>query len=266
MLLAFSGGRGYHVHVREERFLPLTSPERRELVDYLSGTGFDPGSVIGRRREGEPRSEDAPPAGRVAPTRHLAPPEAPGWTGRETRALLALLSRWEALGTEGAAAELEAMGVPRPKARRWAGLLITEGGARRIRSDPQLAVPATLVPNDLLEVVLKQAEIVVQGETDAPVTTDIHRLIRLPGSLHGGTGLRVTALPRDRLESFDPFRDAVVAKAMPGRARVTPRVDAEYPFPDGGVRVRAEQPIELPTTQALFLVLRGEAELRPSPT
>lgn len=266
MLLAFSGGRGYHVHVREERFLPLTSPERRELVDYLSGTGFDPGSVIGRRREGDPRSEDAPPAGRVAPTRPLAPPEAPGWTGRETRALLALLSRWEALGTEGAAAELEAMGVPRPKARRWAGLLITEGGARRIRSDPQLAVPATLVPNDLLEVVLKQAEIVVQGETDAPVTTDIHRLIRLPGSLHGGTGLRVTALPRDRLESFDPFRDAVVAKAMPGRARVTPRVDAEYPFPDGGVRVRAEQPIELPTTQALFLVLRGEAELRPSPT
>ncbi|MGA2698262.1 MAG: DNA primase small subunit domain-containing protein, partial [Methanoregula sp.] len=27
--LVFSGGRGYHVHVRDERFLPLSSPERR---------------------------------------------------------------------------------------------------------------------------------------------------------------------------------------------------------------------------------------------
>ena len=265
MLLTFSGGRGYHVHVREERFLSLTSPERRELVDYLTGTGFDPTSVIGRRREVESRSENAPSAGRVGPTRLLAAPDAPGWTGRETRALLALLARWEELGADRTATELEAMGVPRPKARRWAGLLIADGGARRIRSDPELVVPAGLVPNDLLEVVLKQAEIVVQGETDAPVTTDVHRLIRLPGSLHGGTGLRVTPLRRDQLDSFDPFRDAVVAEAISGRTRVIPAVDVEYPFPGGGLRARTEQPIELPTTQALFLILRGEAELRPSP-
>ncbi|MGA7650502.1 MAG: DNA primase small subunit domain-containing protein, partial [Thermoplasmata archaeon] len=46
----FSGGRGYHVHVRDDRFQPLTSPERRELVDYVLGTGFDPMMVVGWRR------------------------------------------------------------------------------------------------------------------------------------------------------------------------------------------------------------------------
>ncbi len=39
--LVFSGGRGYHVHVRAEGFLPLSSPERRELVDYVLGTGVE---------------------------------------------------------------------------------------------------------------------------------------------------------------------------------------------------------------------------------
>ncbi len=38
--IAFSGGRGYHIHVRDPRVLSLESPERREIVDYLSGTGL----------------------------------------------------------------------------------------------------------------------------------------------------------------------------------------------------------------------------------
>ena len=39
--IVFSGGRGYHVHVRDERVRSLKSPERREIVDYLLGTGLD---------------------------------------------------------------------------------------------------------------------------------------------------------------------------------------------------------------------------------
>ncbi|MCA1813180.1 MAG: hypothetical protein LC624_04420 [Halobacteriales archaeon] len=33
------------------------------------------------------------------------------------------------------------------------------------------------------------------GETDEPVTSDVKRLIRLPGSVHGKTGLRVVPVP-----------------------------------------------------------------------
>jgi DNA primase small subunit len=44
---------------------------------------------------------------------------------------------------------------------------------------------------------------------DEPVTTDTRRLIRLPGSLHGGSGLVVRRLDRDELDAFDPLVDAV---------------------------------------------------------
>ncbi|RLG25584.1 DNA primase catalytic subunit PriS, partial [Methanosarcinales archaeon] len=49
----------------------------------------------------------------------------------------------------------------------------------------------------------------LRGETDEPVTTDIKRLIRLPLSLHGGSGLVVTPVAIDTLESFNPLVDAV---------------------------------------------------------
>ena len=38
--VCFSGNRGYHVHVYDERFRELGSMERREIVDYLTLRGF----------------------------------------------------------------------------------------------------------------------------------------------------------------------------------------------------------------------------------
>ncbi len=271
MAVVFSGGRGYHVHVREERFLPMNSPERRELVDYLSGAGFDPSSVVARRRErgwsdGDGSEGTESGKGRLGVTvRHLASPDAPGWAGRTTRAVLELLARWERDGVESATREIEAMGFPHAKARKWAADLLTRGGARAIREDLTLTLPPHLLPEEFLEEILKKAEIVVQGETDAPVTTDIHRLIRLPGSLHGGTGLRVVPLSLDQLEPFDPFRDALIAPEGGGTAVVfTTSVD--YPFAPAGLSARAGEEKSLPTPTALFLLLRGEAQLRPSPS
>ena len=36
----FSGNRGYHVHVVNKDVLPLGRDERREMVDYITGTGL----------------------------------------------------------------------------------------------------------------------------------------------------------------------------------------------------------------------------------
>ena len=271
----FSGGRGYHVHVRDDRFLSLTSPERRELVDYVLGTGVDPMRAVEGHRE-DVRSgrtadvveDDGGPAGgaRRAPrTRRLAAPNAPGWRGRTTRALLELLRRWQAAGADAAAAEMVGLGIAPAKARRWAKLLVDEGGAAKIQATLTLDVFKKDLPVEFLEAVTSSAMIEVQGETDAPVTTDIHRLIRLPGSLHGGTGFRVVPLARDAIAEFDPFRDAVIAAPEGERTAVTYREEVQYPFPGGGVRGRPGETDELSTPVALFLVLRGEAELPPSP-
>ncbi|MGD0587857.1 MAG: DNA primase small subunit PriS [Thermoplasmata archaeon] len=271
----FSGGRGYHVHVRDDRFRPLSSPERRELVDYVLGTGFDPMMVVegrrtdvrsGRTAAGLDEESDPGPVSRSVPrTRTLAPPDAPGWRGRTTRALLDMLRRWEEQGSSVAVAEMTSYGIAPVKARRYARLLIDQGGAAKIRAHLSLDVFRSDLPTDFLEAVVPHAAIEVQGETDAPVTTDIHRLIRLPNSLHGGTGFRVVPLARDEIAGFDPFRDALLSGLEESRTAVTYLVEARYPFPGGELHAVPAGTDELPTPEALFLLLRGEAELRPSP-
>ena len=46
----FSGSRGYHVHVRSESVVPLDREARREIADYVTGTGltFDRPFLEGR--------------------------------------------------------------------------------------------------------------------------------------------------------------------------------------------------------------------------
>jgi len=271
----FSGGRGYHVHVRDDRFLPLTSPERRELVDYVLGVGFDPMMAVEGRRADVRAGATAAAADveadgvegrtRAVRTRTLAPPDAPGWPGRTTRALLELLRRWEEQGTKVAAEEMTSYGIPPAKARQYARKLIDHGGAAKIRTSLSLDVFRADLPAEFLEAVVPRAAIEVQGETDAPVTTDIHRLIRLPNSLHGGTGFRVVPLGRDEIAEFDPFRDALVATDGDARTPVRYVDEARYPFPDGELHTIPDGTDELPTPLALFLLLRGQAELRPSP-
>ena len=57
----------------------------------------------------------------------------------------------------------------------------------------------------LVRLALKEAAIY----PDEPVTGDVHRLIRLPGSLHGGSGLRVMVLDSKKLETFNPMKDPI---------------------------------------------------------
>lgn len=273
LTLVFSGGRGYHVHVHDPEYWPLTSPERRELVDYLQGTGFDEREAIleersydrsaGADAEVDPNAPRR--SSRPRTFRRLYPPTTAGWRGRVTRSFLGLLERWETLGAEATEAEMVKLAIPKLQARRLARQLITEGKAHQIRTNLSLDVFPKEIPAGLLETVLKQARIDVQGETDAPVTTDIHRLIRLPGSLHGGTGFRVVPLDRAQLDSFDPWTEATAPAGRHGGTEVELVESFAYPFPGARTEGTRGQRVALPTPAALFLVLRGEAQLPPSP-
>jgi DNA primase small subunit len=96
------------------------------------------------------------------------------------------------------------------------------------------------------------------GETDEPVTCDVKRLIRLPYSLHGKTGLKVVKITVDDLKEFDPLRDAVVLPDDPVRIALHKSVsldmnDQSFHLSEG------EQ--QVPTYLAVFLVGRKEAIL-----
>ena len=64
---------------------------------------------------------------------------------------------------------------------------------------------------NLVRIAVKEAAIF----PDEPVTGDVHRLIRLPGSLHGGSGLRVTTIKSKELEHFNPMVSAVAFGEKP---------------------------------------------------
>ncbi len=284
--LVFSGGRGFHAHVHAESVLGLSSGERRELVEYILGVGVDPSEAVIESREGErgpslsfgsggelAGMEGGRPQGvRQRPYRRLAPPDAPGWPGRLTRALFQILSRWDEGGVELAARDLRDAGATEAVAHDWAERLVRDGRGRQIRKGLSLDVSTADFPPALLQQILDRARINVQGETDAPVTTDVHRLIRLPGSLHGGTGFRVLPLSRDDLDQFQPFRDAPIPANGAPPVDVDLLTDVDYPTVPDRTQGREGETVRVSASTALFLTLRGEGRpralgpSRPSPS
>lgn len=182
----FSGGRGYHVH------LPLLSvrgwgaAERRELVNYVSGTGLSIDSMLASSKKS-------------------------GWQIRYRDALADELSRISALPHEDALAYLSGLsGISETFA---SGFLKNIGQTQDLlKSNPE-----KLLANKVVRAIANsenepfQAGILSRAaQADEPVTTDVKRLIRHPGSLHGGSGMRVVPIPTDQLDGFDPLIDAVV--------------------------------------------------------
>jgi DNA primase small subunit len=94
-----------------------------------------------------------------------------------------------------------------------------------------------------------------EGETDEPVTADTKRLIRLPGSLHGKTGLLVRPIPLDGLKAFDPLVDTV---ALPWEETdvVVAAKRASFTLRGESLSLPENDPVELPRAAAFFAVAR----------
>ena len=94
---------------------------------------------------------------------------------------------------------------------------------------------------------------------DEPVTTDTNRLIRLPGSLHGGSGLSVQRLTREELTTFDPLIDAVPETFQ--NHEITVELSDPREIELGGVsRSLAAGTHTIPEYAGVFLMARGWAE------
>ena len=104
--------------------------------------------------------------------------------------------------------------------------------------------------------------IVQRGETDEPVTSDIKRLIRMPSSLHGKTGLRVVTLTRGAIDDFRPLRDAVPKTWTEDRIRVNLKNKITMEI-RGEVFNLAPGVNDVPQYLAIFLAARGLATVVP---
>lgn len=255
--IIFSGGRGYHIHVRDPKVLSLGSDERREILDYLTFRGGDIDRFFVKKVV----------SGDIGTTRAIAlrcPTEgSPGWGGRINQAIIQFAENIRNLDDESALKKLtEIKGVGEVRATEFLRYFkadqtledIREGNLDAFKSSSRLM---RLAIGHIVESAVQG----LGGETDEPVTADIRRLIRCPGSLHGGSGFRVTPLNLKSLESFEPLKDAVVFGDEP-----VP-IDMIKPFSTeirGEGYKLVEGRTEVPACAAVFLMARGVAELGQS--
>jgi DNA primase small subunit len=173
----FSGNRGYHLHVVDERFEQLEPSARAEVANYIKGTG-------------------------------LLRPQSSDYTS-------------SASGRGG-----------------WLERVVASSG----KDQPQR-----------LEEVINA----FSSRIDESVTTDIHRIFRMPGTLHGNSGLLKMRV--HDLERFRPEHDPVVL----GEEEVAVSVLGSPVFSLKGRTFgpySSEEP-ELPAYAAVYLMAKGLARL-----
>jgi len=251
LTVVFSGGRGYHVHVRDGTVQGLDSDARREVVDYVRGIGLEFEHLVEEETVGGEAGRKSPATNRYLPTEG-------GWGGRIHGRLLDLAERVRESDEETAVETLsEYDGIGEGKARAMytiAGNRFTE--IERGNISAHTAVEQVTEQFASVTVADQQAPI------DEPVTTDTNRLIRLPGSLHGGSALEVRRIDRADIEAFDPLVDAVPETFVGHEITVevtdpgTVELRGDSFTVDAGVQ-------SVPEYVGAFLMARGRAEKGP---
>ena len=231
----FSGNRGYHVHVRSQEVLNLNSDARREITSYITGNGISFEEIF-------------PTAGKRG--QKLIGPKTGdrGWKGKIARNFLSNLNA----GVQ----PLISMGID----RRIAAALY------RKRSLVEMGInngnwDMVYIKNksEFWKGIIERQAINQSDRIDSNVTNDPSHLIRLPNSIHGGTGLIAKRLkgPRE-LYSFDPMRDAIAFRKGFARMQASTlfelRMNGQKFGPYGGE-------IKVPMYVAVYLYLKGFAKL-----
>jgi len=235
MLIVFSGHRGYHVHVRDKVAVELSLEARREITDYVRGVG------LSLELHGFPSRS----------VRDVTPPSLsdPGWRGRLIRALYEFIS-------SASFSDLESMFN-----EKIARLIYDNRG--EILSSLESSPPRWPRISGLPAYVWSRIASRVVGEAavhiDERVTSDIKRLMRLPSSLHGKTGLISKPMSISALSSFQPLFDASAFGFEDCRVHVShmPRIRIGGSF----YGPYKDVDVVLPKTIAVYLICRGSATL-----
>ncbi len=243
----FSGGRGYHCHVSNEKVLELGSQERREIVDYITARGLDMKRVIG---------EKSVSGGKFSIKTIEVEPQKGGWQGRMARAIIEFFKWIKGLEREEAIKELMGIEGIGEKTAKAIYDSLTDERMRRIEAG---LLDQSTEFRKIAKPLMKKLAVSLHSEADEPVTADIKRLIRLPGSLHGKTGLRVTNVDIKKIDDFDPLTDAVVFGDEPVKINVLKKMEVAMM----GNNFKLEKgEARLPEYLAVFLVARGAARIK----
>jgi len=286
--LVFSGGRGYHLHVRDPRSIELGAAERRELVDYVAGRlqpghfiksrvlqetdhsgrtldGWDDGTSQRRGKTGKGKGRKALDGRAQGWIIHgVMESGSINWPSRISSFIAGKLIEWEKLPHDELKNEL--------KKYISTGIEQSIKDVKRVAQSPEklnlikengiidLGKNFGNLLNEMVKQTVEEFRVEAGGKPDEPVTADLHRLIRLPGSLHGGSSMLCMPLTIDGLDDFQPLRDAIAFGDEPVSVTVLKESVVEI----GKKRYRVSAGAgELPQHLAAYLMCRGVAEYGP---
>jgi DNA primase small subunit len=231
----FSGHRGYHIHVEDEKIREIDANARKEIVDYVCGSGLDTTLLGFGERDSKtvrsPRIGDA------------------GWRGRIVKSVRDFIHN--AKQEDYKALEL--------KSNVIAALMENKDKIVNGWGDLRHWRPVKGLGLENWKKIIEFCVDSASASIDTVVTTDVHRLIRLAGSLHGKTGLKKVEFPISSIEDFDPFKSAVAFKK--GTAVVSVSDSPEFRLNDATLGPYKTQRVELPVAAAVLLICKGRAEV-----
>lgn len=250
MKIAFSGHRGYHIKITEEKIRHLSSEARRELVDYITGENISL-EVLGLKKRGNKI--------------YGLSNQAFGWPKKILKGLENLLMK------------------PKDEIRTFLE-------REPINFGPNLIDSFIKGKEDFLYVLrdsdhniwaiegfaltrwkqlLKGVVHEIGAEIDEPVSIDIHRLIRYPGTLHGKTGFKVQELTFDELIDYEPLHESRTKLdpiVFSGTATHKLEITADK-VPQTHIKAESFGPyekgdkIDVPHHIAIFLISKGVAKI-----
>ncbi len=253
MLIVFSGGRGYHIHIRVPRVLDMDADERREIMDYVAGNFREFGYIFPKRKVLRTKTYSLG---------YLVPNSQGGWGALARDGIFDVLERMKSMERESAVEFMKDAGVRRDIGERiYDALFGKKEGFSRILEKGDLEVFRTESErNNFIRLVEHAVRKKYGVHPDVHVTPDTRRLIRLPFSLHGGTGFIVKPLSRDEIEDFLPTRDAVPEEY--GEEKVTMFLEQKEIVNINGERYTLKDVEKIPEYAAVFLILSGKGSLK----
>jgi DNA primase small subunit len=231
----FSGHRGYHVHIENESVKSLDAMARKEIVDYVTGLGI----AIFDKDAKHPRGK------RVVGSKKFSLHNF-GWNRRLKVGMADFLLK-------ATPENLKLVGLNNKAVLENKELIIK----RAIQEGKWESIKGVKV-----QTWLKLAEYIRETQSskiDTVVTTDIHRLIRMNGTLHGKTGLKKVEFPSKDLQTFDPFTGAVAFKK--GTAKVLVSDAPEFRLSGETLGPYKNQTVELPVAAAVMLICKRRAQV-----
>lgn len=256
----FSGGRGYHAHIELNDVTGLGSHERREIVDFVTSNGLDIDRVF--RQENVVRSVvnvKGQERNNISTFRTIPPEDSGGWWLRMRNGLKDVVNDVCDQDTKDLKRTYPSIKSMSPKTiESYRDDLIKSRDVIFVNN--RMATLKKGTQDMLIKIMKEDVAYRLSGEVDEPVTADIKRLIRLPGSLHGKTGLKVMPITRDELNGFDPLLDALPESYTSDP--ITVNVKRKTDIKINGERFDLDIGVtEIPEYAAVFLVGRRIADI-----